>query len=121
MNEKFNWIKQNLRIITSLAIVFLGGVGLILSSSLMYSHGKSTGSLDFYGNNDSNLSGGVMVSVYAVDPNQLDMKGQLLHSEITEDQHELNFTAPEDSSPPYLIEFHTVNKSAYIQKTDYIN
>ena len=121
MKEKLNWIKQNLRVIVSLVIVFLGGIGLILSSSLIHSHAEGSGAADSYGRFDGRLSDGVMINVYAVDPSHSDLKGRLLYSEFSEVLQGLNFAAPEGVSPPYLLEFQTVNKPGYLQRAGYVN
>ncbi len=122
MHEKMNWIKQNFRIIASLAIVILGGIGLILSSNLMHSHNDIAYLQNSLGSVNEPASGdNVKINVYAVDPNSADLKGRLLYSEISETQQQLNFSAPEGVNPPYLLEFQSLSDTGYVQKAGYVN
>ncbi|WP_094712296.1 hypothetical protein [Hahella sp. CCB-MM4] len=104
----------------SLFIVILGGIGLIISSSLMLSH-RSGASLESNDQAKAEPGDGVMVNVYAVDPSNADFKGKLLHSEITDPEAQLDFAVPDGVEPPYLLEFQTLGSSFYAPEANYIN
>ncbi len=91
----------------SLFIVILGGIGLIISSSLMLSHRNASSLGSGEPVKEESLEG-VMVNVYAVDPSNSDFKGRLLHSEVADPESQLNFTVPDGVDPPYLLEFQTL-------------